>query len=102
MAGVAGGSEGHDRPLTTRTAGFIGPGEGLEARGSGTAPEDDPLIGSSSGARATRREDYFAVMMKWPRRFCAQHSSVFSVQNGASSPLLIVRIRSAATPRLTR
>ena len=34
--------------------------------------------------------------MKWPRRFCDQHDSFSSVQNGASLPLLMVRIRSAA------
>ena len=45
---------------------------------------------------------YFAVMMKWPRRFCDQQASFSSVQNGASLPLLTASTRSAPTPRLTR
>ena len=45
---------------------------------------------------------YFAVMMKWPRRFWDQHASVSSLQKGCSLPLLTVLIRLAAMPRLTR
>ena len=52
--------------------------------------------------RPRRGPRYFAVMMKCPRRFCAQQASVSSVQIGCSLPLLTVRIRSAGTPRLTR
>jgi hypothetical protein len=43
---------------------------------------------------------YFAVMMKWPRRFCCQQASVSSEQTGCSSPLLTFVIRSVAMPRL--
>ena len=45
---------------------------------------------------------YFAVKRKCPRRFCCQQVSLSSVQNGASSPLLTMVMRSAAMPRLTR
>ena len=45
---------------------------------------------------------YFAVMTKWPRRFCCQQLSLLSVQKGVSLPLLMTVMRSAATPRLTR
>ena len=45
---------------------------------------------------------YFAVITKCPRRFCDQHDSASSVQKGVSLPLLIVRMRSALMPRLTR
>ena len=45
------------------------------------------------------RNSYFAVMMKWPRRFRAKQPSVSSVQSGDSSPLLITSMRSAAMPR---
>ena len=51
---------------------------------------------------AARRASYFAVMMKWPRRFIMKHASVISMQSGSSSPLLIASIRSAPIPRLTR
>ena len=46
--------------------------------------------------------DYFAVIMKCPRRFCCQQLSFSSLQNGCSLPLLTIWTRSAATPRLTR
>ena len=45
---------------------------------------------------------YLLVTRKWPRRFCCQQASSLSVQNGASSPLLTVMMRSAEMPRLTR
>ena len=45
---------------------------------------------------------YFAMIRKWPRRFCDQQPSVDSVQNGDSSPRLVVWMRPSATPRLTR
>src|SRR5581483_2245458 len=45
---------------------------------------------------------YFAVITKWPRRFCCQHDSFSSLQNGCSFPLLIVVIRVDGTPRLER
>ena len=55
-------------------------------------------------AQRERREPplVIAVTMKWPRRFCCQQPSVSSLQNGCSSPLLTIEIRSPATPRLTR
>ena len=40
---------------------------------------------------------YFAVMTKWPRRFCCQQASFSSEQTGCSSPLLTMVMRSAAT-----
>ncbi len=66
------------------------------ARIRGSAPVQ--LV--SAGARAGR--GYFAVMRKWPRRFCDQQASLSSLQNGASSPLLTIAMRSAGMPRLMR
>ena len=37
-------------------------------------------------------------MMKWPRRFCCQHASVGSRQNGDSLPLLTTATRSRRDP----
>ena len=45
---------------------------------------------------------YFAVITKCPRRFCCQHDSLSSLQNGCSLPLLTMVTRLAAMPRLTR
>src|SRR5438034_11747994 len=45
---------------------------------------------------------YFAVITKCPRRFCCQHDSLPSLQNGCSLPLLTMVTRLAAMPRLTR
>jgi hypothetical protein len=45
---------------------------------------------------------YFAVITKYPTRFCAQQASLSSLQNGCSSPLLTVATRSPARPRLRR
>src|SRR5262249_42871014 len=45
---------------------------------------------------------YFAVITKWPRRFCDQQPSFSSVQIGCSLPLLTIVIREDATPRLIR
>ena len=45
---------------------------------------------------------YFPVMTKCPRRFCCQHDSFASLQNGCSLPLLTTVTRPAGTPRLTR
>ena len=45
---------------------------------------------------------YLAVMMKCPRRFCCQQSSVELVQNGCSFPLLTTVMRFDGIPRLTR
>ena len=47
-------------------------------------------------------ELYLAVMMWNPRRFRCQQASFSSEQAGCSLPLLIVVMRSAGTPRLTR
>ena len=44
--------------------------------------------------RADEPQLYFAVTMKCPRRFCCQQASVSSVQDGCSSPLLTIVIRS--------
>ena len=49
-----------------------------------------------------RRPAYFAVIRKWPRRFCEQQLSASSLQNGCSSPLLTIVTRVAGRPRLTR
>jgi hypothetical protein len=45
---------------------------------------------------------YFAVIRKCPRRFCDQHPSFSSLQNGCSLPLLMTTMRAVGTPRLTR
>ena len=44
---------------------------------------------------------YFAVTMKWPRRFLDQQLSSLSEQNGDSSPLLTVLTRLTGIPKLT-
>ena len=49
-----------------------------------------------------RPDDYFAVTMKCPRRFCAQHAFGLLGADRRSSPLLSTIKRSAAMPRLTR
>ena len=45
---------------------------------------------------------YLPVIRKCPRRFCCQHDSVASLQNGCSLPLLTTWIRLAGTPSVTR
>ena len=45
---------------------------------------------------------YFDVITKCPRRFCDQHPSFSSLQNGCSLPLLMTTMRVVGTPRLTR
>ena len=45
---------------------------------------------------------YFDVITKCPRRFCDQHPSFSSLQNGCSLPLLMTTMRVLGTPRLTR
>ena len=64
------------------------------APGGGTNPA--PARSSGPRAEGAARPDappprtYFAMTMKWPRRFCDQQPSADSVQNGDSSPRLVV------------
>ena len=72
----------------------------------GTAISRPPM--RRTGDRQTPRDNrsvggcYFEVTVNCPRRFCAQQLSVESRQDGDSSPLLTVAIRSPAMPRPTR
>ena len=65
---------------------------------------DDGPDGSSDRSQpssSTPPRRYLAVIRKWPRRFCCQQASLSSEQNGCSSPLLTMVMRSAVSPRLT-
>jgi hypothetical protein len=53
------------------------------------------LVDTARSGKASRptircRGRYFAVITKWPRRFCAQHDSPVAVQKGDSLPRLTV------------